>query len=347
MEKLISVVICSYNHGIYLPETIRSVLNQTYSNIELIVIDDKSTDNSSEIIKSLIPECKQKLSNFIFIEKDENKGVEDTMKTARRIFSGDYIFPVGSDDILKPDAVETLYNFIKDKDEYGFVGGNAEIIDSCGKRCYWDDKLNLVYNEKEAKYKTWADFTKQVAKKLNADFNSDNFGSYKSLLLSNYIVNGYMFSRKAYLEANDYYDCIFEDWYMNLEIAKKYKFKYIDKIIYSYRKHNKSCINNTSYSIPRYYTTLMTQKKYCEENNLIEEWKKAYNYPIGEEEEKFINKFLNKKLDKETVLNTALLIDEKNKQIQKAGKFRIIKKNSKLEKFLKKILKFTKKRTGR
>jgi len=67
MEELVSVVVPSFNHGKYIDKTIKSVMNQTYENIELIVIDDKSSDNSIDIIKSLESDIKNRFNSYQFI----------------------------------------------------------------------------------------------------------------------------------------------------------------------------------------------------------------------------------------------------------------------------------------
>ncbi len=67
MEELVSVVVPSFNHGKYIDKTIKSVMNQTYENIELIVIDDKSSDNSIDIIKSLESDIKNRFDSYQFI----------------------------------------------------------------------------------------------------------------------------------------------------------------------------------------------------------------------------------------------------------------------------------------
>ena len=78
---LVSIAIPSYNHEIYVQECIRSVIDQDYRNIELIIIDDGSTDNSVEKIEELIPLCKKRFVRFEFLCR-ENKGLSATLNEA-------------------------------------------------------------------------------------------------------------------------------------------------------------------------------------------------------------------------------------------------------------------------
>lgn len=336
----VSVIVASYNHGKYIGNLIESILNQTYNDIELLIADDCSTDNSAEIINSYKNVCEQKLKRFVFLTKEKNKGITDSLNSLLKMAEGEYICPVGSDDMLKPDAVETLYNFIKDKPEYGFVGGNSEIMDEEGRICYWDKNAEIVYDKNEADYLTWADFSRYTAKAYtNMEYDSNAFGNYRSLLYGNYIVNGYLFKKQAMIEAGGYKYNVFEDWCMNLEIAKKYKFKYIDKIVYSYRRHSKNVTKNTKYSTPRLWTTIATQYEYCKENGLLDVWRQCLTggVELTEAERDFIVEYLNKaESENGLILNTASIIREKYKKINTLNEeiAYLKKKKSLLKKFL-------------
>ena len=100
MEKLVSVIIPAYNHEKYIGDAINSVLNQTYKNIELIVEDDLSTDNTVKEIKKI----KDKRLKTIFSKK--NKGPVRTMNHLLSMCKGDYIAILGSDDIWYPEKLE-------------------------------------------------------------------------------------------------------------------------------------------------------------------------------------------------------------------------------------------------
>lgn len=105
MTNLISVVVTCYNHENYIEQCLRSIFKQTYRNIELIVLDDGSTDNSSEIIKEVLKE-----SPFVTtFESHENIGVVRTRNKGLILLNGDYFLFVDSDDFLDETYVEELY----------------------------------------------------------------------------------------------------------------------------------------------------------------------------------------------------------------------------------------------
>lgn len=106
MTNLISVVVTCYNHENYIEQCLRSIFNQTYRNIELIVLDDGSTDSSSEIIQEVLKE-----SPFVTIfESHENIGVVRTRNKGINLLNGDYFIFVDSDDFLDDRYVEELYD---------------------------------------------------------------------------------------------------------------------------------------------------------------------------------------------------------------------------------------------
>lgn len=99
MHDLVSIIIPCYNKSQYIGEAIESALNQTYSNIEIIVVDDGSTDDSLEQIKRFV-------SKGITLVQQENQGVCVARNNAIRQSSGEYIVPLDADDILAPTYVE-------------------------------------------------------------------------------------------------------------------------------------------------------------------------------------------------------------------------------------------------
>lgn len=106
MTKLISVVVTCYNHENYIEQCLRSIFNQTYRNIELIVLDDGSTDSSNKIIQEVLKD-----SPFVTtFESHKNIGVVRTRNKGLNLLNGDYFLFVDSDDFLDNRYVEELYD---------------------------------------------------------------------------------------------------------------------------------------------------------------------------------------------------------------------------------------------
>ncbi len=113
-SELISVIMPVYNTDKYITEAINSVLNQTYDNIELIIIDDASTDNSSKIIQSFNDE------KIKYIRLDRNNGAANARNVGIDNAKGKIICFIDSDDIWYKEKLEKQYEFIKSKN-LGFV----------------------------------------------------------------------------------------------------------------------------------------------------------------------------------------------------------------------------------
>lgn len=108
---LISIIVPVYNVENYIKECINSIINQSYKNIEIILVDDGSTDNSGSLCEefSLID------SRIVTFHK-ENGGLSDARNYGIRHSNGEYIMFVDSDDIIDKDIVNVLYTLIqKDK----------------------------------------------------------------------------------------------------------------------------------------------------------------------------------------------------------------------------------------
>lgn len=116
---MISVIIPVYNTAQYLPTCIKSVRNQTFQDLEIIIINDASTDNSINICNKF----KNQDKRIIIIDKKQNEGVEKARYDGVLISKGDYICFVDSDDWLEKDTLTRMYNkAIETKADYVEVG---------------------------------------------------------------------------------------------------------------------------------------------------------------------------------------------------------------------------------
>ena len=109
MDK-ISIIIPVYNVEQYVKKCLESVLNQTYSNLEVLIINDGSTDNSAYICQEYADK-----DTRIRLFHQENRGLSSALNIGLEHFTGDYLGFVDSDDWVEPDMFETLYNLIKSK----------------------------------------------------------------------------------------------------------------------------------------------------------------------------------------------------------------------------------------
>ena len=243
-NDLVTVAIPAYNHQDYVQDTINSILNQTHANIELIIFNDGSTDKTDARIRELLSGCKKRFKRIEYICKG-NEGLGATWNRAIDWAQGEYIYTIASDDVAMPRAIEILYAFLSRHEDYAMAVGDNQIINENGERCYWDKERKNT-GKANAAYRTFGEFLKK--KRKDFEFNSKDYGTYKTLIKSNYITNGKMFRKQALIRVGKYIAGMkMEDWYMNLQLAKFYKLKYIDEILLSYRWHNTNTVKNSAY----------------------------------------------------------------------------------------------------
>lgn len=239
---LVSVLIPAYNHENYIQETIESIINQTYPNIELIILDDGSKDKTWEKITELKPKCENRFVKIHF-ETKQNEGTCMTLNKLLKLSSGEFVYIIASDDLAKPQAIEEEVKFLQDNPDYALAVGDNEYVDSMGKQIFRTQKA-FTSNIKNAKYKTVKEF---LSSKLKIDFLSDDFGSYKPLYKENYIPNGYLIRKNIFETIGNFTkNAPLEDFWLMLQISKYKKMKYIDEILFSYRIHDTNTIGNST-----------------------------------------------------------------------------------------------------
>lgn len=255
---LVSVVISSYNHENYVQKTIESIIFQTYEKIELIIIDDGSTDSTYEKILEMASICEERFVN-VFFKKQKNQGIGKTCNELIKLSHGEYLYYIASDDLAKPVAIEEEVSFLEKNKGYALVVGNNEIIDENGVVSYWNEERNITYAEDKAYYKTFADF-------LNIKQLDKNFGSYLYLYRGNHIPNGYLVRKSIYEKTGlNNENAPLEDWFMNLQISKYAKVKYLNKVLFSYRWHQNNTIKQsekiqTLYNLTLQYENILLTK---------------------------------------------------------------------------------------
>lgn len=209
-KPLVSVIIPAYNAEKFIAKTLESVLAQTYTNIEVIVVDDGSSDRTARIVKAIA----QTDNRVVFLQQ-ENSGVAAARNLAISKSSGEFIAPVDADDIWYPENIaKQVQCFLESDSNVGLVYSWSVDIDE-------NDRLLGGFRATEIEGKV-----------------------YNTLICHNFLGNASasMF-RRSCLEG-EFYNCDMrlqnaqgcEDWELSLRIAENYPFRVVPEFLVGYRK---------------------------------------------------------------------------------------------------------------
>ena len=226
---LISVIIPSYNHALYIRDCIQSVLNQSYKNIEIIVVDDGSVDNTLDIL--------QDFKNQIVLHIQKNQGVSSALNNGVKLANGHYLSILASDDMFHPKKIEEQFYLLQmDKQS-----------DLCFcKALYFDDDINNVIDTFPNKfYKGFVTekiFIKQLVPAGSILFTKSLYN----------LIGGFNENLKE------------EDWDFIIKASAFTKFSFLEKPYFFYRHHPLQTMVHTSRLIllKRKFDVLNANKKF-------------------------------------------------------------------------------------
>ena len=235
-HPLVSVIVPAYNAESFVERTLDSILTQTYTNIEVLVVDDGSQDRTAEIVESFV----EKDSRVILL-KQENSGVAAARNLAIRKSKGEYIAPIDADDIWYPQKLEKQVQCILEADQ----------------------SVGLVY----AWSVTIAEDDVIIGGDIESsrDFQSVEGTLYPALVYSNFIGNASVpLIRRSCFEKVGGYNCNLkahnaqgcEDWDIYLRIAEHYKFRVVQEFLIGYRQVGGSMSRNYK-SMEKSYNLIM------------------------------------------------------------------------------------------
>lgn len=224
-DPLVSVIVPAYNHEKYINDCLRSVADQSYENLELIVINDGSADNTPELIKLFIAENPR--LNIRFLSKS-NEGVCKTLNKGLEMAAGKYVTFLASDDMWEPEKLKTQVDFMERNANLGLVFTDAWFL-------RFTERMNIK----------WSDYKNGIDKYFkNGVQNAD---MYFLLLIRPIIPALTVMVRKKVFDETGGFDekLVYEDLDMWLRIARKYPLGYIDSPLARYRIHDSNISNDT------------------------------------------------------------------------------------------------------
>lgn len=212
-HPLVSVICICHNHEPYVAEAIRSVHDQTYDNVELIIVDDASEDESRSVIETVAAENKLP-AHLIF--NPSNLGHCKSFNNAFEKTRGAYVIDLAADDVLLADRIKEGVDAFRSRgSRYGVHYSNAELIDTSGQRL-------KIHNSR--------DFLKDKAP-LEGEL-------FQQLLSTYFICPPTMMYRSAVIEELGGYDedLYYEDFDFWLRSSKNWQYCFTDKILVKKRE---------------------------------------------------------------------------------------------------------------
>ena len=141
---LVSVAVVTYNSSKTVVETLDSIFNQTYPNLELIVSDDCSPDNTVEICREWIEAHKERFVRTEMLTVEKNTGVSANMNRGADACKGEWVKDIAGDDVLLPDCVETYVEYVREHPDAVCVFAKVEVFGGNeDERKYWDSYFSI------------------------------------------------------------------------------------------------------------------------------------------------------------------------------------------------------------
>ncbi len=193
----------AYNASKYIEAAVKSVLNQTYQDFELLIVNDGSTDNTNELLKSFKDE------RIRIIHNQENKGLIYTRNIALKEARGQFIAVMDSDDIAYPNRLKIQVDAFKNNPSLALYGGQAKMIDE---------------NQKEIGFIEESETDTELLK-------------VKLLFHNTFVHSSVMIRTSVFREFGGYQEPFAEDYDLFLRIAQKYAVGNSSEFVVAYRWH--------------------------------------------------------------------------------------------------------------
>lgn len=264
---LISIGMLTYNHETYVLEALKSLVSQTYEQIELIILDDASTDTTSQVIEQYMQKLKDRFVRVVYIKNKRNCGsISRNCNCMLKEMKGEFCFEFSGDDILFPQCITLLHEKLQGHPECMVIHANAIQIEDT--YIYGDEVKN----------------SNIIWKNRVSGIEPDNF--FYQLMYDNRVVALTAMFRKEVVGIYGYHDenIMYEDYEYWIRISREEKFYYYNEPVGLYRKARTSITNfekenswhNLRVAINSDY---QTKKKYIGQLTEYERmvcWKKFY-----------------------------------------------------------------------
>jgi glycosyltransferase involved in cell wall biosynthesis len=235
-KPLVSIVVVTYNSSQYVLETLESAKAQTYQNIELIVTDDCSKDNTVEICRDWVEENKERFVRTELITVEKNTGISPNCNRGFKAAKGEWVKPIAGDDILNPQCISTFIDYTKKYPALSFLFSDMEI--------FGNDKT--AYKKSHAR--SWTD---RSLRSYESTMTAEN--QLKKLMMSNNVSSASaIYKRETFNLVGGFDEDIklLEDYPFWINASKKgYLIISIKEKLIRYRLNESSVQTSTRYKI--------------------------------------------------------------------------------------------------
>jgi len=201
----VTVLMSVYNGEKYLREAIDSILNQTFTDFEFLIVNDGSTDRTAEILQSYDD------PRIIIVDNEKNIGLTKSLNIGLRMARGEYIARMDADDMSMPDRLEKEVEFLETHRDYAVVGSFAKILN--------EDSEVISFMDRPIEDAQIREF-----------FRRDNCIAHGSAMIRMRCLLDVEFYDESIARAQDY-----DLW---LRLSEKYRLANIPKYLYMWRKHD-------------------------------------------------------------------------------------------------------------
>lgn len=233
-DPLVSIIVITYNSAKYVLETLESAKAQTYKNIELIVSDDCSIDNTVDICRKWIRGNKKWFIRAELVTAQKNTGIPANCNRGVKTARGAWVKLIAGDDVLMENCITDNVNYVIQRGEIGIVFSKVNIYKN-------DFKVENIVSTYPGKYPT--------------NFAGDKISSqdqFKMFLASYWIPAPTVFIKRHLIDKVGWFDERFplvEDFPMWLKLTQNgYRFYFMDKVTAKYRRHDLSLSNSSGNS---------------------------------------------------------------------------------------------------
>ncbi len=243
---LVTIGVINYNYSKYVVNALDSILSQTYPNIEIIIIDDFSTDDSVGIIDEWIFR-NSKNTNIHYIKNESNQGLAKNSNTILNFANGKYFQILDADDIILPEKTFNQVEIIEKNQNCAFAFSDVSVINENGEIIKENYFVQIGYFDKVI-----------PSGKIFENLLQFNFVPLPSVLINtNYakIVGGFNLKFQV------------QDYYMWLKLTESYSAVYYPQIVGYYRIHSTSMSNNSQTKFRSYDDVLNIKFRYIKNVN--------------------------------------------------------------------------------